>query len=313
MKQSTTTSTAFLPVRLDTLRCNSIVDFDLFLRSGGQFVLYRSASQEFTEKNRRSLLEARVKHLFIRGENKAAYHRYLESHLRTIIHDPALDSEAKAEIVYETAKLLVKDLLNNPRLGENIRRGREFVETTVDYILKGPEAFYSLIQVMSFDYYLYTHSVNVCTLSLALARHVGITSETDLADVGTGALLHDVGKTRVPEAVLNKPGPLTPDEMDIVKLHPGWGLTMVRETGEVSETVCLPVVQHHERMDGSGYPDGLAGDQIHPHSRMVAIADAFDAMTTERVYRSAAGAFTALDTMFGEAEAFDRNCSCNSP
>ncbi len=306
MAQQTAATISYFPVRLDTIRPNSLVDFELYVQNGGNYVLYRGASQQFLEKNRQALLEAGVSRLYIHRDNQSAYHRYLEHHLRDIIHDPGLNSDAKAGIVYDTAKLLVTDVLNNPCLGENVRRGRQMVETTVQYILLNDEAFYSLLQVMSFDYYLYTHSVNVCTLALTLGRHVGIDNETDLADLGTGALLHDVGKTKVPEQVLNKPGPLSPDEIDIVRLHPEWGCQMLRESGQASEMVCVPVRQHHERMNGGGYPDGLVGEQIHRYSRMVAIADAFDAMTTQRVYRSAAGAFTALETMYGESGAFDR-------
>ena len=108
-------------------------------------------------------------------------------------------------------------------------------------------------------------------------------------------------RQKSPLKILNKPGRLTSAEMDQVKLHPGWGLEMVREAGLESRGICSPVYQHHERVDGSGYPNGLQGDEIHQSSRIVAIADAFDAMTTERVYRSAAGAFTTLETMFSRA------------
>jgi len=290
-------SEGYLPVRLDTLRRNSILDFDLYIRSGRDMVLYRRASLPFTEKNRQTLLEANLGLLFIPSTRQAVYQQYLETHLRAIIQDPELDGNSKANIVYDTAKLLVKDLLSNPRLGDNIPRCQQFVEATVAYILKGPEAFRSLVQVMSFDYFLYTHSVNVCTLALALARHVGINDEKALVDLGTGAILHDVGKTRVPTEILNKPGRLTNAEMDQIKLHPGWGLEMVREAGLESRDICSPVYQHHERTDGSGYPKGLQGNEIHQSSKIVAIGDAFDA---------AAGAFTTLETMFHERDSFDR-------
>ncbi|MEA3297063.1 MAG: HD domain-containing protein, partial [candidate division Zixibacteria bacterium] len=162
-------------------------------------------------------------------------------------------------------------------------------------------------RVMSFDYAIYSHSVNVCTFSLALAQAAGMDSTKELTELGTGALLHDVGKIRISDSILNKRGSLDETEMETVRHHPQWGVEIIQETNLIPEVSYLPIRQHHEREDSSGYPDGADSDNVHIFSKIVAIADVFDAMTTERVYRHAVGAFPALKTMFTEKNAFDRN------
>lgn len=295
---------SYVPIRLETLRTDTVPGFDLYIKNGDRWLLYRRADLPFTEEHRQALLKRSVPTLFFAAADEEHFHRYLELNIRSIIHDDKIPETAKATIVYNTATYLVQDVLANRARSEDIKRSREFVEATVEFILRGPEAFRGLIEVMSFDYYLYTHSVNVCTLSLALASQLGTEESDHLASLGTGALLHDIGKVKIPEWILQKPAGLTEDEMAVVRGHPAWGLELLKESGVEDELICLPVLQHHERENGAGYPYGLEGSEIHRYSQIVAIADAFDAMTTRRVYRGALGAFPALQEMFDEEGAF---------
>jgi HD-GYP domain-containing protein (c-di-GMP phosphodiesterase class II) len=297
----------FLPVHLDSLRIDSILSFDLYIRAGTDYVLYRASNLPFTEENRSGLLQYNVKVLYVAGDMRHDYQEYLEANLKSIISDPAIQETTKAVIVYDSAKLLVKDVLNNPTLGENIRRSQGLVDSTVAFILTGRNAFHSLLRVMSFDYYTYTHSVNVCTFSLALAQFVGIEDTRELCELGTGALLHDVGKTMIPEAVLKKRTCLSEREWKLIRSHPQWGVDILKETNMIGEKSYHPVLEHHEREDGSGYPHGLKSGDIHPYSKIVAIADVFDAMTTRRVYRSAVPPFVALKEIFDQEGIFDRS------
>jgi putative nucleotidyltransferase with HDIG domain len=260
----------------------------------------------FTEKNRVTLIDNNVKELYIPTEGRRRYQKYIENNLGQILQDDSVNEEAKAVIVYDSAKLLVKDVLSNPTLGENIRRSQAMVESTVDYILRGGNAFRNLLMVMSFDYYTYTHSVNVCTFSLALARFIGINDVDTLNTLGTGALLHDVGKTKISESILQKQGPLSPEEMELIKKHPEWGSEIIKKTDLIPQESYYPIVQHHERENGSGYPNGLKSSEIHHFSKIAAVADVFDAMTTRRAYRPAMKAFPALKTMFADKNIFDR-------
>jgi putative nucleotidyltransferase with HDIG domain len=129
------------------------------------------------------------------------------------------------------------------------------------------------------------HSERVTTVALAIARQLGV-SEAELKLLHRGGLLHDIGKIGIPSALLNKPGPLTHEERRIVESHVTVGeriLEPIRAFGDI-----LPLVRsHHERFDGSGYPDGLAGTEIHRLARVMAVADVFDALSSDRPYRSA--------------------------
>ena len=305
--EARTTTTGFVPVYLESLQLDSVPDFDLYVSSGGEYVLYRGANQPFTEKTLHALLENNIRQLYVPVEWQHNYQRYVESNIRTIIDNPDIDEITRANIVYENAKWLVSDILNNPTLRENIERGQAVVESTVYYVLKGQKAFHSLLKVMSFDYYTYSHCVNVCTFSLALAQYSGITDERELNWLGTGALLHDVGKTKIPEEILNKRGRLTPHEMEMMKQHPRWGYELAKESDVIEDASYYPILQHHEREDGTGYPSGLGSGDIHPYSEIVAVADVFDAMTTQRCYRSAFSSFEAFKMMYADRGALNQN------
>ncbi len=297
----------FIPIALDALRIDTVLEFDLFIKIKHSLVLYRSADLPFTDRTRQKLLENKVEHLYIKNESKREYQRYLEKNLSKVLTDPNLQEQKKASILYETSTNLVKDVLANPTYGENIRRSKDLVTNTVEFILKGREAFWNLLKITSFDYYTYTHSVNVCTFSIALARQMGFDDEEFLHELGVGALLHDVGKSRVSERIIRKRTPLNSIEFEIMKKHPKWGVEILAATDEIAANSYYSVLQHHERGDQLGYPSGLSLDEMHVQSKIVAIADSFDAMTTERVYQKAMESFPALKVMCSIKEAYDKD------
>ncbi len=295
----------FMPIYLESLLMDSVIDFDLYIDVNRQLVLYRSANLPFTDRTRQKLLDNKVNRLYVAFENRGKYQRYIEKNLDKILADPAVQEERKAGILYDTSTNLVKDVLNNPTYGENIQRSKDLVANTVEYILKGRAAFLSLLKITSFDYYTYTHSVNVCTFAVALAQQLGFHDQQFLHELGMGALLHDVGKSRISDRILNKRGALTPIEFEIMKKHPKWGIEILNETGLVETASHYAVLQHHERGDRRGYPKGLSLDEMHLYAKIVAIVDSFDAMTTERVYQRAMGSFPALKIMFSLKGAYD--------
>ena len=139
--------------------------------------------------------------------------------------------------------------------------------------------------MLSADLATFMHCERVAVYAVEIAREMGF-GESRVATVRLGAALHDIGKTRVPAAILHKTGRLTPEEFEIVKQHPAWGLEIL-ETVECPDEVREMVRFHHEKHDGTGYPDGLKGDQIPIPAAIICIADVYDALTTKRCYRSA--------------------------
>jgi len=299
------TAHKFVAIYLDSIRVDSVLDFDLFIKVDHNLVLYRSSDLPFTERTRQKLVDNKVDKLYIARDSKGKYQKYIEKNLGKILTDPHVQEERKAGILYETSTGLVKEVLSRPTLGDNIRRSKDLVTNTVDYILKGRDAFLNLLKITSFDYYTYTHSVNVCTFSIALAQQMGFHDQEFLHELGIGSLLHDIGKSKISERILNKRSALNAIEFEIMKKHPKWGVDLLGETDEIPSASYYPILQHHERGDRSGYPGGLSLEEMHIFSKIVAITDSFDAMTTERVYQKAMTTFPALKIMFSLKEAYD--------
>jgi putative nucleotidyltransferase with HDIG domain len=295
----------FTPIHLETLRLDTILDFDLYVKQERQMTLYRSADLPFTEVTQRKLLEHGIDVLYVSGKDKVVFQRYLERNLDSILTNPNIPQYKKAGILYESSKSLIEELFENPTYGENIRRSKDLVENTIEYLLQGREAFLNLLKITNVNYSTYSHSVNVCTLTLSLAQQAGYTDSTFLYELGVGALLHDIGKSKVSERILSKPTRLSLKEFEIVKRHPQWGIELLRESDEIPEESYFPVIQHHERGNRRGYPHGLDLQSMHIFSRIVAIVDSFDAMTSERVYQEALSPFDALRIMYAESGAYD--------
>lgn len=301
------TTEGFIPIDLNSLRIDSVLDFHLYIAVDGEYVLYRAPSLTFTEKARQALLDHGQKFIYIARGDRIAYQEYIESHLSEIIKDRSLGEKDRSTIVYNSARMVVKDLMEKPSFPENMKRSLEMVENTAVHLLKSQDAFYNTVMAMPFNYSTYTHCVNVCIFSLALAERIGVTGEAEIHTLGTGALLHDIGKSRVPAEIIDKPGTLTDAEMMIVRRHPQYGFQIIINSNIIPHDAHFPILQHHEREDGTGYPHGLHSKEIHRYSKIVAIADVFDAMTTKRSYREAKEAFPALKEMCDNAHAFDRD------
>ena len=141
-----------------------------------------------------------------------------------------------------------------------------------------------LSSVATYDNQTYVHSINVAIYSMIIGLSMGLT-ENMLVDLGLGAMLHDIGKIWVPVDVLHKPGKLTADEYDVIKKHADLGHEVLVKQHELSYLVAHSAYQHHERLNGSGYPRGLVGDEIHLFGKIIAVADVYDAMVMHRPYR----------------------------
>lgn len=167
------------------------------------------------------------------------------------------------------------------------QQSKEIV-TIVDELLLAVTGNDEILTVLAdaylFDEYLYQHSFQVTLYSIAIAKELGHSAE-DLRLIAIGALLHDVGKTMVPKEILTKPGRLTHDEFEVMKMHARYGFDVLRNLHSISLLVAHCAFQHHERIDGSGYPRGLVDFEIHPFAKIIGVADVFDAVTTNRVYR----------------------------
>jgi putative nucleotidyltransferase with HDIG domain len=181
----------------------------------------------------------------------------------------------------------MRRLFADARLGNAIEPSvcAPLVDEVMESINRHPDALLSLARLKTADEYTYMHSVAVCALMVALGRQLGLNDE-QCREAGMAGMLHDLGKAAMPQDILNKPGKLTPEEFDIIKQHAMRGYEMLVAGANVSEGVLDVCRHHHERWDGTGYPDGLAGEKISLLARMGAVCDVYDAVTSDRPYKA---------------------------
>lgn len=205
---------------------------------------------------------------------------------------------AEAAALYRKSIPLVKNMFTEARMGRAIDAEScvPLVDDIAESVLRDPGALINVARLKTRDDYTYMHSVAVCALMVALGRQLGLKGD-DLARAGLAGMLHDLGKAVMPLDVLNKPGRLTDEEFAVMRTHPARGHEMLVEgsgAGAVVLDVCL---HHHEKIDGSGYPKGLKGDQISLFAKMGAACDVYDAVTSARAYKDPWDPAEALRSM----------------
>lgn len=299
----------FHPIQLDSLVIDTVLDFDLHSRTTNEaFVLFRGRHQEFGSRHRDGLLSHGIHTLYVSEEDQQQYGRYVEQNIGRLAADPTASPMKKAQLLYSVSKGVLLDSFADPRSTDLVKRVDKVMPHMVDMIVQGKEALASMISIMSYDYYTFTHSINVSTFTVALANEVGVTHRQELYELATGALLHDIGKGEIPKEILNKTGPLTIEEMELMKSHVVRGEMILQAKEGMTASRMLPVSMHHEKLSGRGYPRALKEEQIHLHGRIAAICDCFDAMTTRRPYASALNAYQAIQLMRGKLrDDFDQN------
>lgn len=217
------------------------------------------------------------------------------------------DELAQAAKIIKESKLAVASMFKDVRLGKaaSAEKVMPLVDEISASIRRNQAALISLVRLKSQDDYTYMHSVAVCALMTALAKELGL-GESEVKQAGLAGLMHDIGKAVIPLDVLNKPGALTEDEFTLVKLHPEQGHDLLREAN-ILDAVTLDVcLHHHEKVDGSGYPNRLAGDQISLYAKMSAVCDVYDAVTSDRPYKAGWEPGVALQRMAQWVNHFDQ-------
>lgn len=199
---------------------------------------------------------------------------------------PQREEAVVARRILGEAAGVVGGLLNEARLGKNVDpdRARPLVRAMRESAQRNPGALISLARIKEADTYTFQHSVSVCALLMSFSQAMGLDAAT-VEEAGMGGLLHDVGKMRVPQEVLNKPGKLTEAEFAVMKSHVDLGEAILRGVPGLSEVVIRIAGEHHEKVGGGGYPRGLDGAGLSQAGRMAAVVDVYDALTSNRVYR----------------------------
>lgn len=213
----------------------------------------------------------------------------------------------KAAALKDEAVSHVMDFLTDIKTGKSVDADAFglIVVRMIDSIFRNPEALTCLVWLRDNDDGTFHHSLNTCILSIALGSELGFPREK-LLDLGMAAVLHDIGKLLLPEGLLNKPGRYTEGEFAAMQRHSRLGADLLERTEGIMRSAVVAACQHHERMDGKGYPEGLSGMRIHEFGRIVCVADSYDAMTSGRPYRRNFEPHEALQLMaFGRNSIYD--------
>jgi HD-GYP domain-containing protein (c-di-GMP phosphodiesterase class II) len=275
--------------------------FRVYIKQAGNYVLYAAENEQFTPRHRQKLHDAGVTEVYIRGEERPDYDRYIEKHLPQILADTVIPVQERTKVLYTTAESVVRDVFET-RMPQGLAK-REYtrivslVEKSLRFLAMD-ESLKRLAALASHDYSIYTHNVHTFIYTTAILQHMK-TDEDAQVQAGVGALLHDIGKTHIPHEILSKPGPLSDEERQVINTHPAKGVALCQGV-PLTLAAGQCILMHHERMDGGGYPGGLGGAMLPPHVRALAVADVYDALTTNRPYAPAMPPFQALRLMRDE-------------
>ncbi len=199
----------------------------------------------------------------------------------------ANEERAKASKILNESKAAITSMFDEVRMGKAVDANQvlPLVDEITSSITRNESALISLVRLKNRDEYTYMHSVAVCALMIALAKELGL-SEAEVKVSGMAGLLHDIGKMSVNPDILNKPGALTDSEFDLVRMHPQYGYEILLKGQNISKEALDVCLHHHEKIDGSGYPKKLIGNQISLYAKMGAVCDVYDAITSNRPYKA---------------------------
>lgn len=288
-----------------------VLDFPVFFRNGLELQALPDSSMdsdgkwEYKGNNGSTDIE-----LFIGRESLPRYRALIEDSLREINRTEVscgVELKLKAAFLRELTKMTVRDVLDDPVNSARMMSLKNVINYSIDFILQNSNAFHSLMIIQSHDFYTYIHSVNVCTLCIGLGTSIGLPLYPDLYILGLGGILHDMGKKNIDTMILNKPEPLNTEEFETIRQHVRFGAELLRGHTDIPDEAVRMVLEHHERLNGSGYPKGISGDNISMFGRIAQIVEVYDAMTTDFPYRKKYRPFDALNHLHMCSELYDPN------
>jgi HD-GYP domain-containing protein (c-di-GMP phosphodiesterase class II) len=294
-------------------------DIDVFLPgSNNNAVLYRgkgqgeqpgdSGAHRAAELDFERLSDHGVSQVFVRAEDLVRCEHALESRLRDLLANPALSSSDRAEIVHSTGSAVAREIMSSSLSSESITRAANLTDGIVEGVLNDPHVAGYVLQMAGHERATASHMQMVSTLAVVLGAEIYGEDPEALKSLALAGMLHDVGKLSVPAEILHKEGPLTEFEVQLIQQHPIESVRLIGNDPTVSGDVRRVILQHHERLDGRGYPLGLTAADIHPHSRLLSIVDSFHAMIGPRTYRASLGVDDANRVMGYQAgRQFDKD------
>jgi putative nucleotidyltransferase with HDIG domain len=268
------------------------LEFNIYLFQNNNYILY-ATPVNFTDEHRKRLVDNEVDNVFINNKDKLTYESFVQRNLHILLDNPEVSIVNKAEILYDHSITVVEKFFN--RISKDYPKNESYDKLVqiVDNIYRlfdnNHNAIHSLRNLIATNYKEYVHCINTSLYAISLLIHhhreqsnAPLLRKSTVRQIGVGALLHDIGKSKVRQTILEKAGGLTPKEFEEVKKHPIHGVEMCQHM-DLDQSVAQCVLFHHEKLDGSGYPTGTRN--IPRHVQVITVADMYDAITCERPYR----------------------------
>ena len=282
-----------VPFNLESVTDQCVTDFDLFINIGGHMVLYAPNPYTWSGDEVARLIQDGHHELFYHLDQAERVQVFkLLTKFRDV--DEQAAPEKRVEQLMDLSQEFTKVLFQHRFTPGLLEKGKKITAQLLDCVQENPHCVQALRKLQDHHEYTYYHSGRVAAYSLAIALEMSMSSEPELESIGLGCLLHDLGKARIKDSILNKAGPLNEKEWSQVRLHPEWGVQLLqgKNLGLVPMEIIL---HHHEREDGRGYPHGLSREELLTEVKIAGFADIFDALTSFRPYQRTRSRFEALD------------------
>lgn len=291
----------YMPIPILLATCGINLPFDIYLKQGNSYILY-SKKNCFDIRHRNKLYNNFVDTVYINLYDRLVYNQYIENMLPVILNDDSISLEFRSKLIYDHSIELSQNLFNfnNKELynEDDSFKIENLVKTLYSYLSNDIRTIQSIIQLINHNYITYKHCINV--LIYAMVTLISIdNNEERLKNIGMGCILHDVGKIKVPNHILNKPERLTTAEFEVIKNHPRDGIELCK-TMNLSQSSLDCILLHHEKLDGKGYPFGLT--EFSDDVKLVTICDIYDALTSQRPYGKVYTPFEAMKLILIDVE-----------
>ncbi len=301
----------YLPVTLRSIKTGAFAGCDLYLQTvvndENKYLLYCKGNKLFADERKESFVKKNINKIYVAKNGNGQYLRYMEINLEQVVRDEMATLHERIHIVYEVATNMMTDALKDSSVGIAVERARDWTTVALDFMLKDKEVYSHLMEMLTYDGNVLRHSVNTAILGLLFGYYLEM-PVNDLLTLGTGLLLHDIGKAKIDHYMIKKDmEELTKEEREQMRKHTDLGFILLSNSGNLGREACLIAKQHHERYDGKGYPESLKGEEIHYYSRITRILDEFEIRMSRITGNDSNSAFNVLQNMVkGMEGSFDK-------
>jgi HD-GYP domain-containing protein (c-di-GMP phosphodiesterase class II) len=297
-------SAPYTPLSISVLILGEKVTFSLYLKVAGkerqdfEFLPFLKEGEIWERRWLEGLTDKGLDRLYFHNDDLERMIACLNNYLQLLKHKSKKVSPELLTVFSEHLNFSLRRALQSPRLGPAVKEAQSQVENLVSWVQQDPRAIKLMWKILYHDYNLYNHSLNLCLMGVAFLLSLKY-SATESRDLGLAALFHDIGMTRIPQEIIFKEGPLTPEERAEIKTHPEMGHQILKKKvgsalAFLPKEVLRLTLEHHENADGSGYPRGLPLNRQHPWTPIIRLLDSYDSLTVNRPYREAFKPFNSL-------------------